>query len=144
VFDSFKFLLKSFELNLGKFSIPIPYWEAAVLVILIFFLVVSLAQIRKDKVDWSFKGGIIGIFIGFLLALTLEAFLVFSGRTVLTDFLGWKNPPAPLAQALDAGKSRLIKVLGVQTQISSPDALQTIQSLAPEDLKKIKNLICTP
>jgi hypothetical protein len=143
---SIQFLFKSFELNLGKFSIPIPYWEAAILVILIFFLIVSVAQIRKEKVDWSFKGGIIGILIGFLLALTLEGFLITVGRTALTEFLGWKNPPKPIVQVLDSGRSKLIQVLGVQSQTPSTfqDTLQNVQGLNPADLKKVKNIICSP
>jgi len=150
---SIQILFKTFQINLGKISIPIPYWEAAILVILIFFLIVSLAQIRKEKVDWSFKGGLIGIFIGFLLALTLEGFLITGGHTALTTFLGWKNPPAPLAQALDLGRSKLINVLGINTETPTlfnkdgstvQETVQIIQSLNPADLKKVKNILCTP
>lgn len=153
MFNSVQFLFKTFELNLGKFSIPVPYWEAISIVFLIFLLVLTLASVRKHYVDWSFKGGLAGIFFGFLLALILEGFLIISGRTAITGVLGWKNAPAPLSHVLDAGRSQLIRVLGINTQIPSSyakenttvqNALQTVQSLNPVDLKKIKNILCTP
>jgi hypothetical protein len=150
---SVRFLFNTFDLNLGKLSIPVPYWEAAAIILLLFLLVLTIANMRKHYVDWSLKGGVAGVFFGFLLALILEGFLIIGGRTALTGVLGWKNPPAPLAQVLDAGKSQLIKVLGVQTQIPSSyakenstvqGALETIQSLNPKDLKSVKNILCTP
>lgn len=151
--DSVQFLFKTFELNLGKFSIPVPYWEAGGIIFLLFALVLTLAQVRRHYVDWSLKGGVVGIFFGFLLALILEGFLVIGGRTALTGFLGWKNPPAPIAHVLDAGKSKLVEVLGAQTQIPASYAkenitvksvLETVQGLPPTDLKKVKNILCAP
>jgi hypothetical protein len=94
-----------------------------------------------------------GIFFGFLLALILEGFLLIGGKTVLTGVLGWKNPPAPLSQALDAGRSKLIQVLGAQTQIPASfakdsttvqNAVEIMQSLKPTDLSKVKNILCGP
>jgi hypothetical protein len=153
MFDSVQFLFKTFTLNLGKFSLPVPYWQAAAIVFLLFLLVLTMANFRKHYVDWSLKGGIVGIFFGFLLALILEGFLLIGGKTAITEVLGWKNPPAPLAQVLDAGKSQLIKVLGIQDQIpvsyakeeaTIQGAIETLQNLAPNDLKRVKNIICAP
>jgi hypothetical protein len=147
------FLFNSFDLNLGKFSIPVPYWEAISIVVLLFFLVIALAQMRKHYVDWSLKGGVVGIFFGFLLALILEGFLLIGGRTVVTQLLGWRNAPPPIAQALDAGRNKLIQVLGAQTSVPSSfakesptlqETIQTVQDLPPAELKKIKNILCTP
>ena len=151
--QSVKFLFNTFNLNLGKFSIPIPYWQAAAVIFLLFILVLTMANFRKHYVDWSLKGGVIGIFFGFLLALILEGFLLIGGKTALTEVLGWKNPPAPLAHVLDAGRSQLIQVLGIETQIPSSyakdnitvqSAVGTIQSLNPADLKTVKNILCAP
>lgn len=153
MFQSVQFLFNTFTLNLGKFSIPVPYWQAGAVVFLLFLLVLTMANFRKHYVDWSLKGGVVGIFFGFLLALILEGFLLIGGKTALTEVLGWKNPPAPLAQALDAGRSQLIQVLGVQTQIPSSYAkdnitvqgvMQVVQSLNPADLSKVKNILCAP
>ena len=150
--NSVQMLFNTFDLNIGKFSIPVPYWEAISIVFLLFLLVMVLAQMRKHYVDWSLKGGVAGIFFGFLLALILEGFVLLGGRTALTSFLGWKNPPAPLSHMLDAGKTQLIQVLGINTQIpssyakesiSTQEAIQIIQSLAPGDIKKVKNILCS-
>ncbi|QQG42158.1 MAG: hypothetical protein HYV90_02480 [Candidatus Woesebacteria bacterium] len=140
------FISRSFNLNLGKFSIPVTYWEVGAIIFLIFLLILSMAQFRRHYVDYGLKGGIFGVVIGFLLALVLEGFLIVGGKTAVTEFLGWKNAPKPLQVALDAGKTQLIQVLGV----SSPDnstfqgALENIQTLSPADLKKVKSLICQP
>jgi hypothetical protein len=153
MFQSVQFLFKTFTLNLGKFSIPVPYWQAGAIIFLLFLLILTMANFRKHYVDWSLKGGVIGIFFGFLLALILEGFLLIGGKTALTEVLGWKNPPAPLAQALDAGRSKLIQVLGVQTQIPTSfakenttiqSAIETLQNLAPSDLNQVKNILCAP
>jgi hypothetical protein len=146
-------LFETFNLSLGKISIPVPYWQAAAIVALIFFLILLLAKFREHSIHWSLKGGVFGIFFGFLLALILEGFLLIGGKTVLTEALGWKNPPTPIAHLLDAGRSELINVLGIKTEIptsyakenvSVQDAMEVIQSLNPSDITKVKNILCSP
>jgi hypothetical protein len=141
----------SFNFNLGKFSIPIPYWQAILAILLIFLLVVMVAKFRRHYVDWSFKGAVFGIFFGFLLALILEGFLIIGGRTALTSVLGWKNPPAPIASVLDSGRSKLIQVLGIKTQIPFSFAkdiptvqavVETLQNLNPADTKTVRAIFC--
>lgn len=157
IFGSFTktlgFLTKSISFNFGNYVIPFTYWEIAVIVFLIFILILMMAQFRRHYVDWSLKGAVFGIFFGFLLALILEGFLIIGGKTALTEVLGWKNAPAPISMALDAGRKQLIQVLGIETQIPSSSAkenigIQTIvtsiQSLNPSDLGKVKTLICKP
>lgn len=143
----------SFNFNLGSFQMPISYIQAGAIVFLLFLLVVVLAQVRHHYVDWSLKGAVFGVFIGFLLALIFEGFLIIGGRTALTSVLGWQNAPKPIQLALDAGRAKLIKVLGIDTQIPSSYAsegttvqstLMTIQSLNPADLKRVKTLLCQP
>lgn len=141
----------SFLLKLGKFSLPVPYWEAIAIVVLLFLLVVMMAKFRRHYVNWSFKGAVFGIFFGFLLALILEGFLIIGGRTALTSIIGWKNPPAPIAAVLDAGRTKLIQVLGINTMIPSSfakntvtvqSAIEVLQNLNPTDTKTLKSIIC--
>jgi hypothetical protein len=140
-----------FNFSIGKVSFPVPYIQAIVVVVLIFFLVLLIAQFRRHYVNWSFKGALFGIIFGFLLALILEGFLLIGGKTILTSVLGWKNPPAPISIALDAGKNKLMQVLGASTQISSTltsggstvtGAVQFLQNLNPGDISKVKAIIC--
>lgn len=142
---------KSFDLSLGKFSLPITYLEAGAVVILLFLLILTIAQVRRHYVSWSLKGGVFGIFFGFLLALILEGFLLIGGRTALTEALGWENAPKPIQIALDFGRNKLIQVLGIQDQIPASVAkenvtiqstIQTLQNLNPTDMKKVKSLLC--
>jgi hypothetical protein len=146
-------LFNTFDLKFGNFSFPVQYWMAAAIVILSFLMILSMAQLRKHSIDWSLKGSVTGIFVGFLLALLIEGFLLVGGKTILTEVLGWKNPPKPLSLALDAGKTKLVQVLGINTQIPSSlakdnvvfkDVIGIIQSLTPTDLKKVKSIICVP
>jgi hypothetical protein len=142
-----------FNLNLGKINLPVTYIQAAGVVALFFVLLLVLAQFRRRYMDWSFKGALFGIFVGVLLAMILEGFLIIGGKTALTEVLGWKNAPAPVSVALDAGRNELIKVLGVEDQIPSSfakenatvnDALEMLQSLNPADIKKVKVIFCQP
>ncbi len=146
-------LQKSFDLHLGNFNMPVSYLQAGAIVFLIFLLVITLAQVRRHYIDWSFKGALFGIFFGFLLALILEGFLIIGGRTAITEVIGWKNAPKPLSVALDAGRNQLIQVLGITDQIPSSNAQEVgsvegavtvLQSLNPSDTKKVKAIFCQP
>lgn len=145
-------LTKTIDLNLGNFSFSPAYWEAGLIIFLVFLLVLSMAQFRRHLLDWSLKGAGFGVFFGFLLALVLEGFLLLSGKTALLEVLGWKNPPKPIANALEMGKAQLIKVLGASDiKMSLADEKKTessvikdYQSLTPSEQKKVKALICQP
>lgn len=128
-------------------------WKAFAIIALIFLLVLTFAQLRRRLLDWSLKGAVFGIFFGFLLALILEGFLVIGGRTALTEVLGWRNAPKPVQVAIDAGRNKLVDVLGVTDEIpqtfasSDPtveEATNILQSLDPTEIKKVKSLICAP
>ncbi|MCX6705515.1 MAG: hypothetical protein NTV24_00190 [Candidatus Woesebacteria bacterium] len=144
-----------FNLNLGKFSFSPSYIQVGAILLLLFILVLSLAQLRRHFVDWSFKGAVFGIFFGFLLALILEGFLIIGGKTVITQVLGWKNAPKPVANLLEIGRDKLIQVLGEQVEIRVSDAVSKLnptfsdgvtffQSLNPTEAQKLKNFICKP
>lgn len=144
---------KTFDLNVGKFSMPIPYVQAIAIIFLVFLLILAMAQFRRHEVDFSMKGAIFGIFFGFVLALILEGFLLISGRTAITSILGWKNAPKPIQLALDAGRGQLVKVLGAEASDTSgisnenltvQGAVKLLQSLNPSDSKKVKALFCQP
>ena len=142
-----KFL--SFFSNISVSSI---YIKVVAIIVLLFLLILSLASVRKHFVKWSMKGGLIGLFFGFLLALLLEGFLLIGGKTVITEALGWRNAPKPITTALDLGRNKLINVLGITDEIpqstafetpTATDAIEILQSLNPTEIKKIKAIICT-
>jgi hypothetical protein len=146
-----KFLAGKFSLHIGNIALPMSYVQAAVIIGLIFIFILLAAQLRRHFMDWSVKGVVVGLFFGFLLTLVLEGFLLVGGRTARTGFLGWKNPPPVLSNALDIGKDKLITVLGVKDQIPMSfaketvgveGAVNTLQSLNPGDLKKVKAILC--
>ncbi len=146
-------LSKSVVSFFSNFSVAPTYIQAGAIIVLLFLLVMSLAQFRHHFVKWSLKGGLTGLFVGFVLALFLEGFLLIAGKTAVTELLGWKNAPKPIKTALDLGHEKLINVLGITDQIPQSyasvnpnidDAINTIQNLDPSEIKKIKAIICTP
>jgi hypothetical protein len=98
------------------------------------------------------RGALFGIFFGFLLALVLEGFLVISGRTAVTEIIGWENAPKPLLTLLDMGREKLSSVLGTQVEIpgsyatgsSTGEIIRSIQKLNPQEVNQLKSLICKP
>jgi hypothetical protein len=136
----------------SNISISQQYIKAGSLVLLVFVAVLLFAYIRKYFVKSSMDGMFLGIFFGFLLTLLLEGFLLIAGRTALTEFLGWKDAPKPIGTVLDLGKEKLSQVLIDSGEIpvsyasnpSTDDALEVLQNLKPDDIKKIRGIICTP
>lgn len=143
--ESIQFVWQKVIVFFENFSVAPVYIQAIAIVILIFLLIVSLAQFRQHFVKWSMKGGLVGLFFGFLFTILLEGFLLLSGHTFLTALLGWNNPPKPFSTALDLGKQKLTNVLGVTTQNpTAGDTIILMQSLPPSEISKIKSIICTP
>ena len=142
LWQSFVNKFSSFSNN---FSVAPTYIKAGAIVFLIFLLVISLAQFRHHFVKWSFKGGLMGLFFGFLFTILIEGFLIVNGNTFLTAIFGWRNPPKPFKTAIEIGRDRLTDVLG--TAVEKPtakDAITVLQSLNPDEISKIKAIICTP
>lgn len=150
--DAAQILSKTVNLNVGNFTFSPSYLMAAGIVFLLFLLVLTLAQVRRHFLHWSAKGAVFGIFIGFLLALIFEGFLVISGRTAVTEILGWKNAPKPLLTVLDMGREKLSSVLGTQVAIPGSYAsndpaneiIRNIQKLNPQEVNRLKSIICKP
>jgi hypothetical protein len=146
-------LFQSFNFKFLNLNLSTQYWQAIAIVVLLFFLVLTLAKVRRHFIDWSLKGAVFGIFFGFLLALFTEGFLIIGGKTAVTELLGWRNAPKPIQVAIDAGRAKLVNVLGVTDAIPNSiasedptvdDAIEIFQSLDPSESKKVKSLICTP
>ena len=151
--DFAQILGNSFQFNLGNLNISTSYIQAGVIILLLFLLVLSLAQFRRHLLSWSLKGALFGLFFGFLLALIIEGFLVVGGRTAITEIAGWKNAPQPIQAALDAGRAKLVQVLGVTEEVppsvakenpTVEDAINIFQSLDPSESSKVRKMLCEP
>lgn len=148
-----QFLSQKLNFNIGSFSISPSYIQAGAILLLIFILVLSLANLRRHFLNWSVKGSVFGIFWGFILALILEGFLIIGGKTALTEIIGWKDAPKPLVNLLDAGRSKLVEVLGISDPIpesyakkekNSLDILDEYRKLNVSEANKVKSAICKP
>lgn len=109
--ESLNFLLDKFLQFAGNFSVAPNYVKAGAIILLLFLLIISLAQFRHHFVKWSLKGGLIGLFFGFLFTLIIEGFLLINGSTAVTAILGWNNAPKPIKTILDIGKANLLKTI---------------------------------
>ena len=140
--------------NLGELQFSPSYIQAGAIIFLLFLLVLTFARLRRVLVHWSLgKSGVAMLFWGFLLALILEGFLILGGRTLFTEIVGWKNAPKPILNVLDAGRNKLVDVLGVTDQIPTStaredptlyDVISDFQSLSPDEAEKIRSMICQP
>lgn len=142
---------KTLFFNIGSVKIAPTYWQAGLVVILLFVLVLTLARLRHMYVGWSVKGFFPILALGFLLALVFEGFMILGGKTLFTELLGWKNAPKPISTVLDEGRDRLIKVLGVNEEMPNPtggydyrEVLSIYEGLSDEDKGKVNTYICTP
>lgn len=148
-----KFLPKTLNFKLGNLYFSPSYLQAGLILLLLFLLVLTIAQMRRHFINWSVKGAFFGLFWGFLLALIFEGFLIIGGRTAVTEIIGWKNAPKPLLTVLDMGRQKLTSVLGVsseipqsnaQTPANSTEVIKGFQSLPPHEAASVKRIICSP
>ena len=151
-----EYVIKAIEPTLkyqiGDFNVNASYFQAFLIVFLIFGLLMSFARLRRMQIGWSFKGAVSMIFIGFILALIIEGFFIIGGRTVLTELLGWENAPKPIGTAIDTGREQMINVLGVSEEVpqskafdnyTSDDIYEFIKLLPEEELHKLQDTMCT-
>lgn len=147
-----QYLFRTFDLKIGNYTIKPEYWHAVVIVILVFMLVLTFARLRYLKVKWGMQGFLPTLFIGFMLAIILEAGFILAGRTLFTELIGWENPPKPIGPALDAGREKLVNVLGVTEQIpdtyanensTSEDLILMYTTLDQDEANKVKEIICS-
>jgi len=147
--DILNVLNKTFNLKVGQVNIAPTYWQAAAIIFLLFLLVLTLARMRYLYLHWSFgKSSIAMMFWGFLLALIVEGFLLIGGRTLLTEIIGWRNPPKPISTALDSGRAKLVNVLGEESGQVEPvtysSVVSNFQLLSSSEKEKARTFICEP
>lgn len=78
--------------------------------------------------------------------------MLIGGRTLITEVLGWKNPPKILSKVLDTGRTKLVDVLGVKDQIpqsnamnsTSGDVIDLFKNLSSNEADKVREAICKP
>jgi len=147
-----KLSIPSFSFKIGNLEFTPSYIQAGLFVFLIFLLVLLMARMRREFLHWSLRGATSMIFLGFLMALIIEGFMLIGGRTLITEILGWKNPPKVLSKVLDTGRTKLVDVLGVKDQIpksnamnsTSGDVINLFKNLSSNEADKVREAICKP
>lgn len=147
------FALKTFPMKLWGMDIEPTYWQAATIVLLLFLLVFTLARVRYLYVHWSLGSSSWSMLLwGFLLAIILEGLVLVSGKTILMNVLGWKNPPKPISTALDTSREQFIRVLGAEDEVpkkleekpSYQSVVENYRELPDSEKKKASVFICEP
>ena len=146
-----QYLFKTFDLQIAGHTIKPEYWHAGVILFLIFAIILTFARYRHLKVKWGLQGFIPTVALGFALAIILEAAFILSGRTLLTEILGWENAPKPISTAIDESRKKMVNVLGVTEEIpdtyagerSTPDEMILLYtSLDQQEAEKVRSIIC--
>ena len=149
-----KVIAPNFHFKLGKNLYFSPsYVQAAAMVLLIFLLILSLARLRRMYVNWSMKGAVSMVALGFALAVIVEGFLIIGGRTMFTELIGWENTPKPISNMLNAGRERLVTVLGVSSEVpeskakekvDSQQVIETYEALPKDEAEEVYQFLCQP
>lgn len=152
--DFLKVINKSFGVyNIRGIEVEPTYWQAGVIVLLLFLLVFTLARVRYLYIHWSTgKSATAFLLWGFLLAILVEGLLMVGGRTLFTTLLGWENAPKPISTALNLGREKLVDVLGVEEEIINVSAgnftyqsvIGNYQSLSDEEKETVRFFLCQP
>lgn len=122
------------------------YWQAGVILMLVFLLIFTFARMRYLYVHWSLgRSAWAMLFWGFILALIFEGFLIISGRTLFTEVLGWKSAPKPISTLLTISRNNLVDVLGVMEEIpTAQSVMDDYESLTQKEMENINRSICLP
>ena len=104
----------------------------------------TLARMRYLYVHWSMgRSAWAMLFWGFMLAIIIEGLLIFSGRTLFTEVLGWKGAPKPISTLLTISRNKLVDVLGVTEEIPTyQSVVGDYESLSTKEMEDVKKIIC--
>ncbi len=143
---------QSLHYKVGKFEISPSYSQAAIVLVLTFLFLLSLARVRRMFIHWSLGRHSIAIFVwGFIVALIVEGFFILAGRTMFTEVLGLKNVPKPISSFIELGRNRVYQVLGESVEIKESSAvggqnaeslIKTFFLLDKNEQKEVKDRIC--
>lgn len=127
------------------FEFQFSYFQAGLTVLMLFLLILTLGQLRHRFLHWHMEGVIPGVIFGFIIALLLEGILIIGGRTILIEVLGWKSAPKPISNALDAGRNKMVSVLGVRLEkksVTTGEMMSLYQELDEEDKESLQQFLC--
>lgn len=111
--------------KLGNFDITPSYYQAIIILVLIFLLLLSLARVRRMFIRWSLGRHSVAIFVwGFIVALIVEGFFILAGRTMFTEVLGFRYLPKPMSSFIEFGRKRAYQVLGESAEIKESSAME--------------------
>jgi len=145
------FLPQPLHYEIGGLDISPSYSQAAIVLVLVFLLLLSLARVRRLFVHWSLGRHSIAIFVwGFIVALIVEGFFILAGRTMFTEILGLKNVPKPVSSFIELGRNRVYQVLGESIEVKESSALETTTKsllksfslLNEKEQEEVKKEIC--
>ncbi len=152
IFNFLNTTLKTFKI--GNLNVDATYWQAGLIIILLFLLVFTLARLRHLYVHWSMgKNAFAMLFWGVVLTIIMEGFLMLTGRTLFTEILGLKNVPKPFSTVLNIGRERLVNVLGEKSTVpdtyaggvlNSDQMYSLYKKMISSESQKLQNIICQP
>jgi hypothetical protein len=144
--------IKTFKI--GNLYVDATYWQAGIIILLLFLLVFTFARMRYLYVHWSMgKHAFSMLFWGIILTIIIEGFFMLTGRTIFTEILGMKKVPKPFSTVLNIGRERLVNVLGEESAVPDTSASSVLNSdqmyslytkMDVTESQKLQNIICKP
>lgn len=136
------------------FSFSPSFLQAAIIVVLVFLLAITLGFARQHMLTWSFKGAHFGFLFGIIFILILEAIFLVGGRTALFEASSNQRIPPNLRSFVEQGRKNLVGVLGLsveqipptvaQEEPSAQSIIEGFQTLSPDQAQTVRSAICQP
>lgn len=148
-----KVFLENFLSSFLGFSFTPSLFQAAIIVVSVFLLALTLGLARHHMVMWSVKGANFGFLLGIIFILVIEAVVLLGGRTALFEGTKGSSLPPQLQALLRDGRESLIQVLGLSVeeipvgearQASPQTVLEDFQSLDSSEAEVVRSAICKP
>lgn len=147
------FVTSNLLTNFDSFLAP-SVKQIGIIALGIFFFLLLFGLARHHMLEWSLKGAYFGIFLGIILTLVIEAFLLVGGRTLIVAAV--KNEKTPqvvriflqknmmeLAESL-AGEPKTLGAAGEQKTLSPNEVVNNFSLLSPNDQSRVQQRICAP
>lgn len=120
------------------------------IIIGIFLILLVLALARHHMLSWSMKGAKFGIFLGIVLTLALEGFLLVAGKTTFAEIVKSNNVPPAVRTFLSENMSDLAGqiggepgTLGASTELRETSVIiNDFKNLGAVDKERVQEAVC--
>lgn len=138
------------QLGLASSAVPSGTQQLAAIIIGVFLILLVLALARHHMLTWSMKGAKFGVFLGIILTLALEGFLLVAGKTTFAEIVKSNNVPPAVSTFLSENMSDLAGqiggepgALGASTGVRETSTIiSDFKNLGAVDKERVQEAVC--